>query len=109
MQIVVTGRHVEVPAEVREYVEAKAEKLPRYYNRIQEIEVIFDHESDLVSAELIVRADRKQTFVARETGPDTLTLIDVIVEKVERQLRRYKEKNRNHKHNEIPEVTDDTV
>ena len=109
MQIVVTGRHVEVPAEVRTYVEAKAEKLLRYYDRIHEVEIVFDHESNLISAELIVRVDRKQTFLARETGPDTLTLIDVVVEKVERQLRRFKEKSRNHKHSEKPEATDDAT
>lgn len=97
MQILVTGRHVEVTGEVREYVETKAGRLTKYYDRIHEIEVILDHESEQFSVEMIVRADRKHTFVARGTGLDTFALVDEIVVKLERQLTKHKEKNRNRK------------
>ena len=97
MQIVVKGRHVEVSDEVREYVQSKAGRLSKHYDRIHEIEVILDHESEQFSAEIIVRADHKQTFLAKETGPDTFALIDLIVDKLERQLTKHKEKQRNHK------------
>ena len=99
MEIQVTGRHVEVPQEVRDYVQDKAGKLPRYYDRVHEIEVVFGHESEQFTAEMIVRADHRHTFVASETGPDTYALIDLCVEKLERQLTRHKEKRRNRKHN----------
>ena len=98
MQIVVKGRHVEVTDEVRDYVTDKAGRLPKYYDRIQGIEIVLDHESEQFSAEMIVRADRKHTFVASETGPDTFALIDLVIEKIERQLIKHKERNRNHKH-----------
>ena len=97
MQILVTGRHVEVTDEVREYVQTKAGRLTKYYDRIHEIEVILDHESEQFSVEMIVHADRKHTFVARGTGPDTFALVDEIVVKLERQLTKHKEKNRNRK------------
>ena len=97
MRILVTGRHVEVTNEVREYVETKAGRLTKYYDRIHEIEAILDHESEQFSVEMIVRADRKHTFVARATGPDTFALVDEIVVKLERQLTKHKEKNRNRK------------
>ncbi|MGB2987744.1 MAG: ribosome-associated translation inhibitor RaiA [Phycisphaerae bacterium] len=98
MQIQVTGRHVEVTEEIRDYIHTKAAKLPRFYNRVHDIEVVLGHESEQFSAEMIVRADRKHTFVASETGPDTFALIDLIVEKLERQLTKHKEKHRNRKH-----------
>lgn len=98
MKIQVTGRHVEVPEDLREYIETKANKLPRYYDRIHEIEVVLDHESEQFTAEMIVRVDQKHTFVARETGPDTFVLVDLVVDKLERQLVRHKEKRRNRKH-----------
>lgn len=98
MQIQLTGRHVDLTDDVREYINEKANRLPRFYDRIHEIEVILDHESELFTAEMIVRADRKHTFVARETGADTFALIDVVVDRLERQLVKHKEKNRNHKH-----------
>lgn len=104
MQIQVTGRHVEVTDDVRTYVEGKAAKLPKYYDRIHEIEVVLDHESEQFTAEMIVRADHKHTFVASETGPDTFALIDLIVDKLERQLTKHKEKRRNRKRDGKPEV-----
>jgi putative sigma-54 modulation protein len=104
MRIQVTGRHVEVTDDVRAYVESKVAKLPKYYDRIHEIEVVLDHESEQFTAEMIVRADHKQTFIASETGPDTFALIDLIVDKLERQLTRHKEKVRNRKRNGKPEV-----
>ena len=97
VQILVTGRHVEVTDEVREYVETKAGRLTKYYDRILEIEVILDHESEQFVVEMIVHADHKHTFVARGTGPNTFALVDEIVVKLERQLTKHKEKNRNRK------------
>ena len=97
MQVLVTGRHIEVTEEVRDYVRAKAGKLSKFYDRIHEIEVVLDQESAEISAEIIVRADHKHTFVASGTGPEIAPLIDVISEKIERQLKKLKEKRRNHK------------
>ncbi len=98
MQIVVTGRHVDVSDEVRSYAQDKAGKLHRFYDRIQAIEVVLDHESEQFTTEILVRVDRHDTFVAKESGPDTFALIDLVVDKLERQLTRYKEKRRSHKH-----------
>ena len=105
VRIQITGRHVEVPDDVRAYIQAKAMKLPRFYDRIREIEVVLDHESEQFTTEVIVRADRKHTFVARETGPDTFALVDLVIDKLERQLIRHKEKHRDHKHDGKSEVS----
>lgn len=105
MHIQITGRHVEVSEEVRAYIHAKVGKLPRFYDRIHEVEVVLDHESEQFITEMIVRADKRHTFVARETGPDTFALVDLVVDKLERQLRRHKEKRRDHKHDGKSEPT----
>ena len=105
VDIRITGRHVEVPDDVRNYAQEKASKLPRFYNRIHEIELVLDHEGDQFTAEMIVRVDQKQTFVGSETGPDTFALIDLIVDKLERQLKKHKEKSRNHKHDTRPDFS----
>ncbi len=98
VEVLITGRHVVVPEELRTYITSKAEKLERFYDRIHEVEVVLDQESDLYTTEMIVRADHKHTFVAKETGPDPTGLVDAVVDKLERQLTRHKEKNRNRKH-----------
>ena len=107
MQIRVTGRHVEVNDEIRDYVDAKANKLPRFYDRIHEIEVVLGRESEQFTAEIIVRVDNKHTFVASDSGSDRFALVDTIVDKLERQLTKHKEKNRNHKHDGKTEIQED--
>lgn len=104
MQINVTGRHVQLTEDIKAYTEEKAGKLHRYYDRIHEIEVIFNHESEQFTAEMIVRADAGHPFVASDSGPDTFMLVDTVVEKLEKQLKRHKERLRNHKHDGKPEV-----
>ena len=103
MQISVTGRHLEIKGPMREYVEEKAGKLIRYYDRIERIEVIVDRESNHQSVEMVVRADHKNTFVAQVNADDFYEAVDLVIDKLERQLTKHKEKFRNRKHPSKPE------
>jgi putative sigma-54 modulation protein len=94
----VTGRHVEVTNGLREYFEEKAGRLTRFYDRILSVEGVFDAEHDQFKLEIIVSADAGSPFIAQDSGPDTASLVDSVVEKLERQLRRHKEMRRDHKH-----------
>jgi len=98
VEISVTGRHVEVSNRVRTYAEEKAQKLPRFFDRVQSIDIVVDKEKELSSVEMIVRAAGAQTFVAKEVGPDAHSCIDLLVDKLERQLTKHKEKLRSHRH-----------
>lgn len=98
MQITVSGRHVDVPDDVKDYTSRKAEKLLRFYDRIQAIDVLWGHEGDQFSVELMVNAGARQTFIAREIGADAQTLVDLAVDKLERQITKHKEKWRHRMH-----------
>ncbi len=98
MQITVTGRHVDLPADIKDYASEKAQKLLKYYDRIQSINVVIDSEGDQFSVEMIVNAGARNEFIGREVGPDTFALLDLTVDKLERQLTRHKEMLRNRKH-----------
>ncbi|HEY3241777.1 MAG TPA: ribosome-associated translation inhibitor RaiA [Phycisphaerae bacterium] len=102
MQLSVTGRHVEITDEVKRYAQDKALKLPKYFDRIQAIEIVLGHESGQFSVEFIVNTEGRRLFVAHELGPDTFALIDAAVDKLERQLTRHKERVRNRKHPAAP-------
>ncbi|NOS99866.1 MAG: ribosome-associated translation inhibitor RaiA [Phycisphaerales bacterium] len=107
MQITVVSRHVDLPEEMKEYSRKKAEKLLRFYDRIQSIEVLWDGQGDQVSVELIVRAGARSDFVAKEVGTDGMALVDLTIDKLERQLTKHKEKSRNRMHTgRIPPETD---
>jgi len=103
LQVTVTGRHVAVTDEIKEYATEKVQKLPRFFDRVQAVEVIIDHESTNFTAEMIVTAAGSSRFVAHEKGPEPSALIDLLIDKLERQLTRHKEKVRNRKHVGKPE------
>jgi len=98
VQISVTGRHMEISPQIREYTEEKVGRLPRYYDRVHAVDVVLDRDGDQTVVEMLVKAAGTQEFVAKETGPDAMSCIDVLVDKLERQLTKHKERFRNRKH-----------
>ena len=60
MNITITGRHLEITPAIRQHAEEKANKLTKYYDLIQEIEVILDgSEAKQKRAELVVNAEHR--------------------------------------------------
>ena len=99
MLFTITGKHVEITDAIRTHAQEKTEKLPRYYNSINQVEVIIDgNNGSGSSVEVIARAEHSNIFIAKESGEDTYACIDMAVHKIERQRRRKKEKQRNNKH-----------
>jgi len=96
--VTVIGRHMEVTEALKTYAEQKANKLSKYYDLIQEIEVILDNTKDEVSVEMIVNAEHRNTFVAHHNDGDAYACIDGCSHKLERQITEHKKKFRNRKH-----------
>lgn len=100
MQVTITGRHMGVSDALKNYCEEKAEKLVRFYDRIRSIDVVLDGHNGTHTAEMIVHAEGTPPFVANEEQEDAFAAIDLTIDKVERQIRRHKERLRNRKHPE---------
>jgi putative sigma-54 modulation protein len=98
--ITITGRHMDVTPALKAVAEEKANKLTKYYDRIQEIEVIFDAHKGGTAVEMIVNAEHNDIFIAREGDGDAYALLDACFLKLERQLTEHKKKHRNRKHPE---------
>ena len=98
VQINVTGRHVEVTEEVKKYAREKAEKLLRFYDRIEAIEVVLDHEGGVFTVKYIVNAGSRNEFIGTDSGPEMFAIIDRVVDKLERQITKHKERFRNRMH-----------
>ncbi len=98
MQITVSGRHMAITDALRAYCEEKASHLLRFFDRIRTIEVILDGQTGSHKAEMIVHTDRAQPFVASEQNEDLHAAVDLLIDKLEAQLRRHKERIRNRKH-----------
>jgi len=97
VQILITGRHLQLSDEMQRYVREKAGKLPRYYERLNSIEVVIAQHAGHFEVEMLVSADHRQSFVGRESHQDVFAAVDLLMDKMERQLTRHKEKVRNRK------------
>ena len=111
MQIKISTRHGHLSDESQAKVKEKLEKLPRYYDRLTAIDVTVDLEHrDAPDVDLRVSAEHKHDFVAVCRSLELMAAIDDVVEKMEQQLRKYKQKVQDrhrgpgHRQLETPEV-----
>ena len=99
MLFTITGKHIEITDAIRTHAEEKTGKLPRYFSNINQVEVIIDGgNGGGPGVEIIARGEHSNVFIARESGEDMYACIDLAVHKLEKQLRRKKQKQRNNKH-----------
>ena len=100
MLFTITGKHIEITDAIRDHAHEKTSKLPRFYNSINQAEVIIDQAtSGNFTVEIIARGEHNNVFIVTETSEDAYKSIDIAVHKLERQLRKKKEKERGKKHN----------
>lgn len=84
---------------IRKHAEEKTSKLPRFYDKVNEVEVVVDgNAGGGKGVEIIARGEHNKFFIASETGEDIFSCIDSAIHKLEKQLRRTKTKERNKKH-----------
>ena len=102
MNLQLTGRHCELSDALKEYATRKAERLQRRFDGIHNVEMILSVEGGRPKAEIIVSAVRGQKCVAGVIHEDLFGAIDLVVDKIDRQLKRLK--GRLHeRHGKLPE------
>ncbi len=97
MQIKISARHGHLNEATQEFIRAKAEKLLHFFQRLTMIEVLVDLKEEEKVVEFLVSAEHKHDFVASERNADILAAVDLVLDKLERQVRRYKEKIQDHR------------
>ncbi len=98
MKIEVIGRHENKSQEIKDYARDKAKKLIKYFNNISRVQVILDNEKDKHAVEMIISVSRGQQLVGSMAHQDGHAAIDLLMDKMERQLVRFKERLRGHRH-----------
>jgi putative sigma-54 modulation protein len=91
MQVTVTGRHFEVTPAMRSYVEARLDRLHRYMGRIRSAHVTLTAEKHRNRAEIILDSDGRD-FASKDASEDMFSAVDSVTHKLEKQLRRFKDK-----------------
>ncbi len=99
MQINVSARHGHLSPASQSKIVAKVSRLRRYFNRLTALNVTVDlQNSTLPAVEIVAKAERFHDMVSHENAAQLWRSVDGAVQKLEQQLRKHKEKVRDHKH-----------
>lgn len=96
MNIIVTGRHLEITPALKTYAEKKIQRFDRYLSNISEAVVTISVEKYRHKAEVLLKVDGMLIQAEGITG-DVYSSIDEVAEKLERQIKKYKEKLVSHR------------
>ena len=91
MQLDVTGHHVEITPALRSYVVNKLDKIARHFDLVTDAHCILTVEKLRHKAEATVSVNGGKIY-ADSTEEDMYAAIDGLVDKLDRQVRKYKEK-----------------
>jgi putative sigma-54 modulation protein len=91
MQLNVSGHHVEVTESLREYVHTKIEKIARHFDLVSDVQCILTVEKLRHKAEATAKVNGGSIH-CEHTEEDMYAAIDGLVDKLERRVRKYKEK-----------------
>ena len=91
MQINLTGHHVEITDSLRNYVDTKFEKLERHFDHINNVHVILNVEKINQKAEATLHLNGGEVFATSEHS-DMYAAIDGLIDKIDRQVIKHKEK-----------------
>jgi len=97
MQIIISGRHVEVAESLREHMEDRFNRLVRFDDNVSRIEVTLSEERRRCLAEANVSIRRGTGVHAGAEAGDFRTAVDRLYEKLSRQLKSRREKVRDRK------------
>ena len=101
MKIDITGRHIDVTPALKEFAEEKLGKLERLLDHEMEAHVVLWITKHRHIAEIQIKSGSQLFNGTEETG-DLYASIGEVVDKLERQLLRHKEKIQDHKHRRGP-------
>ncbi len=95
MQINITGHHIDITDSLRDYVNTKMDKLTRHFDHVTNIHVILSVEKQDQKADATVHASGVDLF-AQHTSQDMYASIDGLIDKLDRQIIKHKEKISSH-------------
>ena len=91
MQLNVSGHHIEVTEALRNYVVSKIDKIGRHFDLVSDVQCILTVEKLRHKAEATAKVNGGSIY-CDHTEEDMYAAIDGLVDKLERRVRKYKEK-----------------
>ena len=100
MKIIISGKQLKITDAIRAYAEEKIEKISKYTDAITEVDVVLSvvntkSEGEVHKADGLVYASGTKIKIEAESS-DLYAAIDDLSDRLERQVRKYKEKQKDH-------------
>ena len=98
MNLHLSGHHLEITPAMRDYVTSKLGRITRHFDHVIDIGVILSMDKLMHKIEANVHLSGKDIFVESH-GADMYAAIDILVDKLDRQIIKHKEKSFEHRDN----------
>ena len=95
MRISITGRHMEMTEALRAYIENGLGKIGSHFDKVIEADVVLDVEKRRHIAEVNLHANGVRIH-GKEASPDMYASVDAVLTKLEKQIRKYKDRINRH-------------
>ncbi len=95
MNLIIHGHHLEVTPALRTYVQTKMERIHRHFDHVIDADVVLSVDKLVQRAEVTLRV-RGDSLHAESTNNDMYAAIDALIDKLDRQVLRHKDKLRDH-------------
>ncbi len=96
MQISIDGRHVDVSVAMQEYIESKMARIERHFEQVVNVHVVLGVEKQRHKAEATIHVTGNKIHAGSE-HEDMYAAIDLLLDKLDRQIKKHKEKLTNHR------------
>lgn len=110
MNLIISGHHLELTPSIREYVETKLERIRRHFDHVIDVAVILGVEKPSEKerrqrAEVNLRL-RGNVIHVESFAEDLYAAIDLLIDKLDRQVLKYKTKVQDHQHEAIKRMSE---
>lgn len=98
MQLNISGHHLDITKAIKQHAEEKLSKIEHHFDHLINVNMILEVEKDVQKAEATIHISGADLF-AKAQSSDMYTSIDKLVNKLDAQVRKHKEKLNNHRKN----------
>ena len=96
MQLNLSGHHLDITSSLREHTSDKLSKIKHHFDNVMNVNMILEVQKDVQKAEATIHI-RGEDLFAKAQSSDMYVSIDQLVNKLDSQLIKHKEKLHNHR------------
>ena len=96
MQLNLSGHHLDITSSIRQHTSDKLTKIKHHFDNVMNINMILEVQKDLQTAEATIHVSGADLF-AKAQSNDMYVSIDLLINKLDSQIIKHKEKLHNHR------------